>query len=111
MINFLSIGLILSSILALLYILVSFKTKKRVHILAELFFLAIFSFVLVVSLFPQILRFIEEIFGLTSAIQTIIYFSIFTSYILIFTLYRRIELQRQEITKLVRELALQEKKK
>lgn len=76
----------------------------------ELFFLAAFGFIFLIFLFPNILNIIEDIFGLDSALNFILYLSIFIAYFAIFLLYKKIEDQRKEITKLVREIALKDKK-
>lgn len=109
--DFTIIFFVLMSVLVLGYILYIYLSDKRVNTLVEVFFIFIFSFVILILIFPGILRFIEQSFGISSALQFIVYLSIFVSYFLLFVLYKRQETQRSEITKLVRELALSGKKK
>ncbi len=101
---------ILFSILVIVYLVYSFNTMSRMPIIFEVFFLAIFGVVFLIFLYPNILNIIEDVLGIQSAINFILYLSIFVSYFLIFILYRKDERQRIEITKLTREIAFLKKK-
>ena len=103
--EFTTIFFTLMSIFVISYILYIFKTNKRLSLLIEIFYIGIYGIIFLLFLFPNILNIIEEIFGIQSAINFIIYLSIFISYFLILTLYRKTEDQRIEITTLVREIA------
>ena len=109
--EFISIFFILLSIVVIGYVLYSAFHGKRVHLLFELFFLGAYCFVALIFLFPQILRVIENVLGIQSAINFIIYLSIFVAYFLLLLFYNKTEEQRQEITKLTREIALLRKNK
>lgn len=60
---------------------------------------------MILFMFPQILRTIEDILGIQSAINFFIYLSIFILFLISYTLYQKSEKQRIEITKLVREIS------
>lgn len=109
--DFTIVFFMLMTIFVLGYILYIYISEKRVNPLVEVFFLLIFSVVILILLFPGILKFIEDVFGITSALQFMIYLSIFVAYFLLFILYKRQEEQRAELTKLVRKLALENKGK
>ena len=106
-----TIFFLLATASVIIYILRVFKTTNRLSIVAETFFLAIYGFVFMIFLFPQSLTIIEKTLGVQSAINFIIYTSIFVAYFVIFILYQKLEEQRQEISKLVREIALKEQTK
>jgi hypothetical protein len=90
----------------LTYILNHIKTKKRIHNFVELIFVLIYMVLTIILIFPNILNFVEDILNIPSALNLMIYSSIFLAYLFIYSLYGRIETQREEITKLNRELAL-----
>lgn len=96
---------IILTIFILIYIIYSFKIKTRIPILIEFFFILIYSIIFVILLNPSILNIIENILNIDSAINFIIYLSIFLSYFIIFLLYKKTELQREDITKLNTNLA------
>ena len=100
-----SIFFIIMSIVVLAYLLYSFKTQKRTHILIEVFYLAAYSFVLAIFVYPDLLKIIETTFGIDSAINFFVYLSIFIAYAIVYYLYQKSEKQREEITKLVREIS------
>lgn len=102
--------LLLSSVV-IIYLILMFKSKVRVSKLVEVLYLGIYSFIFLVFLYPNILNIIENVFGIESAINFILYLSIFVAYFIIFLLYRKMESQRVEITKLVREIALMDVEK
>jgi len=110
--EFIFIFFILSSIGLLIYFTSIFNSKKRFPVLFEIFSILFYLVILIIFLFPNILNFIEELLGIQSAINFLIYLSIFVSYFILFILYKKSEEQRIEITTLVREIAyLKEKKK
>lgn len=106
-----SILFIALSVITIGYIYYISKNRRRIHLIAEIFFICIYTLILAVMLFPSILTLIETIFGDKSGLNFIIYLSIFVAYFLIFLLYNKVETQRQDITKLTREFALLKKKK
>lgn len=95
----------------LTYILNHIKTKKRIHNFIELLFILIYILFTIILIFPNILIFIEDLLNIPSALNLMIYSSIFLSYFFIYSLYGKIEIQREEITKLNREIALVKIKK
>ena len=108
--EFVTIFFVLLSVLVLGYLLVMSKSSVRMPVLAEVFFIVIYLSILIVVLFPQILRFVEETLGIGSAINFILAFSVFVLFFMVFVLYRKSEKQRHEITKLVREISYLKKK-
>lgn len=88
-----------------------FQSNVRVSKLMETLYLGIYGLIFLIFLYPNILNIIEKTFGINSAINFILYFSIFVAYFIIFLLYRKIESQRIEITKLVSEIALMNDKR
>lgn len=109
--EFITIFFTFLAVLVLGYILYTIKTNKRAPILLEVFYLGIYGIVFLIFLFPNLLNKIQDIFGIQSAINFIVYLSIFVSYFLILTLYRKTEDQRKEITTLTREIAFLKKDK
>ncbi len=108
--DFISFSFLLLTIVVLIYLLVLLKAKKRLPIFIEVFYVFAYFFILLVVLFPSLLNLIEESFGISSALNFLVYLSIFMAYFMILILFKRIEEQRAEISKLVREIALKEKK-
>jgi len=103
--DFSTIFFILLTLIVISYIIFTFKSNKRFHLVSEIFFILIYIVILVLVIFPNLLKKIEEVFGIQSAINFIVYFSIFVAYFLIFIFYTKTEEQRIEITKLAREIA------
>jgi hypothetical protein len=106
-----TIVFILFNLGILVYILNHIKTKKRIHNLIEVFFVFIYVCLTIILIFPKILNFIEDILNIPSALNLMIYSSIFLAYLFIYNLYSKIETQREEITKLNRELTLMNEKR
>lgn len=103
--DFISVFFTFLSLITLLYILYILKKLKRLPLIYEIFFLGVYIIILLLFLFPNILDLIQNTFGINSAINFIIYLSIFILYFIVFILYKKTEDQRVEITKLVREIA------
>ncbi len=103
--QFISIFFIIVSLVVIIYLYNLFKSSKRLPIVFELFAIGVYAVIIVIFLFPELLKVIENIFGIQSALNFIIYLSIFVAYLFIFTLYKEKEQQRVEISKLTREIA------
>lgn len=104
--DFTSIFFIILSLIVILYFALSMiSDKKRPHLLIEGIFLVSYIFVMLIFFFPDILTAIEDFFGIQSAINFILYLSIFIAYLVIFMFYKTLEKRRVEITKLTREIA------
>ena len=103
--NLHDIFFIIMTIIVIGYIIYTIRQQKRIHLLVELFFLGIYFIVLLIFMYPKILTIIETNLGFDSAINFIIYLSIFISYLILFILYIKSEEQRKEITKLNQEIA------
>jgi len=104
--DFISYFFIVLSLFAIGYVWYSSKSKRRISILVEVFFLAIYGIVLLIFIFPGLLKFFEVFFGISSAINFFMYLAIFVLFLIVYNLYQKIEEQRVEITKLVREISL-----
>lgn len=76
-----------------------------------LFWSIIWVAVIVFALLPGIFGNVSNIVGIGRATDLAIYVSIIALFYLIFRVYVRVDRQNQEITKLVREIAIKRKKK
>ena len=94
------------SLLVLIYLWFILYSRKRLPIFLEVFYVFIYSFILLIVLFPKIISAIELNFGINNLLQVLVYLSIFVAYFLILLLFKRNEELRSEITTLVREIAL-----
>ena len=103
--EFITIFFTVMSVFVLFYLVKIFKSNKRLPIILELFYIGAYGFVFLVFLYPPVLSIIENVLGIQSAINFVVYLSIFISYLIIFMLYTHKEKQREEITKLTREIA------
>ncbi len=106
MIQFINIFFIVLSIFVLIYFLKVFLSNKRANLFLEFLFLGIYSLVIILFLFPNILVLIERVLGINSAINFFVYLSIFVLFLIVYSFYNKLEKQRIEITKLTREIAI-----
>ena len=97
--------IILSTIILISYLLYKKFYKKKLHLLYEISLLKIYVLIILLSLFPQILEFLEIQVGVINIVLTVAIIWIILLFIVVFELYKMIEFQRQEMTKLVREVA------
>ncbi|MCH8519525.1 MAG: DUF2304 domain-containing protein [Nanoarchaeota archaeon] len=97
--------IIFATIILGLYILYRIFSGKRLHVLYEISLLKIYVLVMVLSLFPQILEFIELSVGVVNVVLAILVIWILVLFVVVFEMYRVVDFQRQEMTKLVREVA------
>ena len=67
--------------------------------------------VIIVTVFQDVLGAISEIVGISRGTDLAVYVSIVVLFYLLFRLYVRVDKQNQELTRLVRELAIQNPKK
>lgn len=93
------------TLILIIYVTYRFFSKKKLHILYEISLLKIYIIAILLILFPQIIEFIETTFGVVNVILTILTIWILILFIIVFEMYRVIDFQRQEMTKLVREVA------
>ncbi len=96
---------ILLSCCILGYLIYSFKTQKRTHILIEVIILGIYLFTLCYAFFFTFFQKIFSILGIPNPTIFFVYLSIFFLFFICFILYKKMEEQRIDITKLVREIA------
>jgi len=83
---------------------------KKISIGELLFWLAVWSGLIIVVFFPGFISYIAQIVGIGRGIDVIIYTSIGLLFYLIFRLYVKLEEMDHNITKVVREISLQKKK-
>jgi small membrane protein len=75
------------------------------------FWSLIWSFVIIIALFPSLLGSISNIVGIDKGLNLVVYSSIILLFYLMFRLYVKIDTQTKETTKLVREIAINNAKK
>ena len=105
MINTQTLIILIFSVIALVYVLTFLKSRTRLHLIVEIFFILFFVSAILVVMFPQIATFFENLLGINSIVQFITYTSILIAYFIIFMLYQKLETQRVELTNLTREIA------
>ncbi len=94
-----------------LIIKVIFNFKREKISLGEFIFWEILWILLIVlAAFPGNFNVLAEKIGVSSIFNLIIYISIILLFFLVYKLYTKSEEQREEITKLVREITLEKKK-
>lgn len=74
-----------------------------------IFWTVVWSGIAVVSLFPNIISFLSRTTGVGRPIDLFVYGGIILLFYLVFRIYVKAEQQEQNITKLVRDLALRKK--
>ncbi len=84
---------------------------KKITIIELFFWLGIWGGLIFVVFFPNIISRVADLVGIKRGIDVIIYTSVGVIFYLIFRLYVKLEDIEREITKVVRELALNKKKK
>ena len=88
------------------------RAKDKKISLGELFFwLAIWGGLIFVVFFPAITSYFAQLLGIGRGVDVIVYMSISLLFYLIFRLYVKLEETERKITKLVRELAINKRKK
>jgi hypothetical protein len=85
--------------------------KERFNALHFLVFLAVGAGLLFFTFVPEALDLVGRIFGLPRGADALVYSSIVFLFYFVLLLLRKIESTREEVTKLVREIALQNAKK
>ncbi|MBN1376941.1 DUF2304 family protein [Candidatus Woesearchaeota archaeon] len=94
-----------------LIVKVIFNFKREKISLSEFIFWEILWILLIIlAVFPRNFNTIAEKIGVSSIFNLIVYISIILLFFLIYKLYIKSEEQREEITKLVREITLKKKK-
>jgi len=84
---------------------------KKITIIELFFWLGIWGGLIFVVFFPNIISRVADLVGIKRGIDVIIYTSVGIIFYLIFRLYVKLEDIDREITKVVREVALNKKKK
>ncbi len=81
--------------------------RERFNALHFLVFLGVGTGLLVFTFFPGVLNFIGHLFGLTRGADVLVYGSIIFLFYFVLLLLKKVEASRQELTNLIREIALQ----
>jgi len=84
---------------------------KSITITELIFWSLVWIGVAAVALFPNIFTTLSKIAGIGRGVDILLYSGMIILFYLMFRLYVKIDGQQKDITKLVRELALQKKKK
>jgi len=88
------------------------RAKDKKISIGELFFwLAIWSGLIFVVFFPNMVSYFARLLGIGRGVDIIVYMSISLLFYMLFRLYVKLEELEREITKLVREHALNKRKK
>jgi len=110
MISILQIVVVLFALFALSRAFLRFKdskiTKKELALWAIVWIAAI-----IVILIPGTTSIVAKMLGVTRGADVVVYFSIILLFYLVFRVYVKLESIEQEITKVVREVAIKKKKK
>ncbi len=100
---------IILNFVMILYMLSSFR--KKVPLIFELSFILLYALNMIIVIFPRVVEILHFYFGIYNILVSILFIFIFILYILVYLLFVHIERQRKDITKLVTELALENKQK
>ena len=106
MLSFIQIIAIIFSLFALSRVFLRAKDKK-LSFFELLFWIGIWVSLIIVSTFPFLTSFFAKILGISRGTDLILYGSVGILFYLVFRLYIKLEETEREITKLVRENALE----
>jgi len=93
------------SIFAITTIIIK-KIKKEIKVFSTLFWLFLFSSIIVLSLMPSVMSIISKFFGVQRGVDLFIYLSIIGLFYSAFKIFTLLEKLEQDITKCVREVAM-----
>ena len=108
--NLLQIFFIISGLIIFLVAL-DIAKRERFNALHFLVFLGVGSGLLVFTVFPNSLNLLGQLFGLQRGADLLVYMSIIFLFYFVLLLLRKVENTREEVTRLVREIAIQNAKK
>ena len=108
--NLLQVFFIISGIIIFL-VAYDIAKRERFNALHFLVFLGVGSGLLIFTFVPQVLDYIGKIFGIARGADVLVYVSIIFLFYFVLLLLRKIENTREEVTRLVREIAIQNAKK
>lgn len=104
--NFLDVFFLVSWVVVLLFAL-DIAKKQKFNALHFIVFIGIWLGMLLFTAFPNILNFIASIFGIQRGADALVYVSIVFLFYFVILLLNKIEENREDMTKLIREIALQ----
>jgi small membrane protein len=108
--NLLQIFFIISGLIIFLVAL-DIAKRERFNALHFLVFLGVGSGLLVFTVFPNSLNLLGQLFGLQRGADLLVYASIIFLFYFVLLLLRKVENTREEVTRLIREIALSNAKK
>jgi small membrane protein len=76
-----------------------------------IFWSLIWSFVIIIAIFPDIITGISKLVGIGRGVDLAVYAGVILLFYLMFRLYVKLDVQSRETTKLVREIAIRNVKK
>lgn len=95
----------------ILFFAIDLVRKERFSAFYFVIFMSVGAFLILLTLFPEIRDFIGKITGISRGADALVYISIIFLFYFVLLLLRKVEKQREEISRLVREIALQNSKK
>jgi len=98
--------LLISGVIFLI-LTIDISRRKKMNGVHVLLFLSVGIGLLVFTIFPTILNRVGHIFGLQRGADLLVYSSILFLFYFMIQMFNKIEAQREEMTKLVREIAIQ----
>ena len=110
MLDFSKLLFLLLCIFILIYLIYIFKTKKRFPILVEVSYIGFYGFIILYTFFYSFFQTIFKKIGISNPSLFFVYIAICLIFLIFLMLYRKTEEQRVEITKLVSEIAIINKK-
>ena len=107
--NFIQFLIIALSLSVIIKVISSFK-KRSISLRSLLFWVALWSAVLLVFLLPKTADYLAKMLGFWRGADVAVYFSVILIFYLIFRIFVKLEKIESDITAIVREIALKEKK-
>jgi hypothetical protein len=108
--NLLQIFFIISGVVILL-VAIDIARRERFNALHFFVFLSVGLGLLLFTFFPGTLNFLGRIFGLARGADALVYGGIIFLFYFVLLLLRKTESNREELTRIIRELALENAKK
>ncbi len=99
---------ILFALFALSRVILQLK-RRNININEGLFWIFVWSFVIILLIYPEFFKYIADILGVGRGVDAIIYISIVVLFYLIYRIYAKIDQLERQITYLVREIAIRDR--
>lgn len=95
----------------ILFLLLIYQRNLKNQILTRLIFTLIFLGGIVITLYPKLLDAISQFLGISRGIDLLLYFITILFYFSFIKIYSKLRSQEKTITKIIREVAINEAKK